>query len=88
MGKLSRYARSMQNVQILSSIHKSYNRISGKGKKESRSNWQENGEIALMGILDNLEAYIELEDKPITDWCDDCVVVDSKCTVCGLTHNC
>ena len=31
-----------------------------------------------MGILDNLEAYIELEDKAITDWCDDCVVVDSK----------
>ena len=27
-------------------------------------------------------------DKAITDWCDDCVVVDSKCTVCGLTHNC
>jgi hypothetical protein len=27
-------------------------------------------------------------DKPITDWCDDCVVLDSKCTVCGLTHNC
>ena len=41
-----------------------------------------------MGIIDNLEAYIELEDKLITDWCDDCVVVDSKCTVCGLTHSC
>ena len=41
-----------------------------------------------MAILDNLEAYIELKDKSITDWCDDCVVVDSKCTVCGLTHSC
>jgi len=43
-----------------------------------------------MAILDNLEAYMELEEKTdkITDWCDDCVVVDSKCTVCGLTHSC
>jgi hypothetical protein len=26
--------------------------------------------------------------KNAPDWCDDCVVVDSKCTVCGLTHSC
>ena len=29
---------------------------------------------------------ISWEDAP--DWCDDCVVVDSKCTICGYTHNC
>lgn len=22
------------------------------------------------------------------DWCDDCVVVDSICTICGYTHGC
>lgn len=28
------------------------------------------------------------EKKDPPDWCDDCVVVDSKCTVCVLTHSC
>ncbi len=42
-----------------------------------------------MAILDNLEAYIELEDKAITDWCDDCNTnPGEKCPDCGYTHNC
>lgn len=28
------------------------------------------------------------EKKDPPDWCDDCVVVDSKCTICGYTHGC
>lgn len=22
------------------------------------------------------------------DWCDDCTIQDSVCTICGCTHNC
>jgi hypothetical protein len=42
----------------------------------------------LQEILDDPDRYGVPSDKPITDWCDDCVVVDSKCTICGLTHSC
>ena len=28
------------------------------------------------------------EKKDPPDWCDDCVVQDGKCTICGYTHNC
>ena len=28
------------------------------------------------------------EKKDLPDWCDDCVVQDGKCTICGLTHSC
>ena len=47
-----------------------------------------------MGILDNLEAYIEFDDlgkawKDAPDWCDDCNSnPGEKCPDCGYTHNC
>ena len=44
-----------------------------------------------MGILDNFEAYLELDDqwKNAPDWCDDCNSnPGEKCPDCGYTHNC
>ena len=47
-----------------------------------------------MGILDNLERYLELEEldpswENAPDWCDDCNSnPGEKCPDCGYTHNC
>ena len=54
-----------------------------------------------MGILDNLEAYIEYNDPKRNqekipgykqnppDWCDDCISnPGEQCPDCGCTHNC
>lgn len=45
-----------------------------------------------MGILDNLESSLEVKlpgyKQTPPDWCDDCTIQDSVCTICGCSHNC
>ncbi len=33
---------------------------------------------------DNIPGYM----KNPPEWCDDCTVQDSVCTICGCSHNC
>ena len=48
----------------------------------------------MMGFLDNLEAYVDIDKIPgykqtPPDWCDDCNSnPGEKCPDCGYTHNC
>ena len=40
--------------------------------------------------MDNIEAKDNIPGymKNPPEWCDDCTVQDSVCTICGCSHNC